>query len=105
MLKKVITTATIMCVIVATIASTCSANLYYGNEGINDVHNGSYWARQAWVDAHTTGQSHMVRVGIQKNGTKYGIKPTTVSAGTYVTCKSYYVQIDGGSVYKDPVNP
>lgn len=100
MLKKLITTATIVCVIVATIASTSLATLYFGDEDVDDVYNGSYWAEQAWVETHATEQSYMVRVGVQKNGTAYGIKPTTVSEGTYVTCRSYYVQITGGSVYK-----
>ncbi len=105
MIKKVIVLAITVCTIVAAFSISSSASLYYGNQGIDDVYNGSYWSRQAWVEAHSTSGSYTVRVGIEKNNVRYGIKPTIVSSGSYLTCKSNYVQITGGKVYKDPANP
>ena len=105
MIKKVIVLAITVCTIVAALSISSSASLYYGNEDINDVYNGSYWSRQAWVEAHSTSGSYTVRVGIEKNNIRYGIKPTIVSSGSYLTCKSEYVQITGGKVYKDPATP
>ena len=105
MIKKVIVLAITVCTIVAAFSISSSASLYYGNQGIDDVYNGSYWSRQAWVKAISTSGSQTVRVGIEKNNVRYGIKPTIVSSGSYLTCKSDYVQITGGKVYKNPANP
>lgn len=106
MIKKVIVLAITVCTIVAALSISSSAALYYGNQDIDDVYNGSYWSRQAWVKAISTSGSYTVRVGIEKNNVRYGIKPTIVSSGgSYLTCKSDYVQITGGKVYKDPATP
>lgn len=105
MFKKTIVTVSVIVLVIAALASTSLASLYYGSQGVNDVYSQGSWGRQAWVETHVTGSSRTVRVGVQKNGVKYGIRATVVSPGFDMTCKSDVVHITGGTVYKDPKNP
>lgn len=95
MLKKVLVTASISCVVIASIASVCSAGVT--DHGITHGFNGTYGYDQAWVDfTSTDNHDYYVKVYVKKNGTRYGYRRTTVSSGHSATCCSENVQGSGG---------
>ena len=83
MIRKTLATVSLTCVVIFCIASSCLAAYYWGDSGIDNVYNGSYWCEQAWVDVHTTINDYTVCVGVMRNGILYGVNVCNVSAGCY----------------------
>lgn len=96
MLKKVLVTASIACVVIASIASVCSAGVT--DHGIYHGFNGTYGYDQAWVD-FTSADNHdyYVKVYVKRGGIRYDGRRTTVSAGHSATCYSEKSQGSNGT--------
>lgn len=97
MLKKIVATMSIACVVIASFASVCSANYNIVSRGCDNKYNGSYWYDQAWARVSASGQDYNVLVGVKKNGTHYGDRPNVASEGYTTYCWSYEVQGSGGT--------
>lgn len=102
MFKKLFSVVSIVCVIVASVASTSLAGLSYSNKAVDTIYNGAAWGQRGRVDATATGQNYSVIVGIEKNGVILGTNTTTVFAGNTQRCYSKFVQGSGGTLYLYP---
>ena len=96
MLKKLIVTITIACIVVGSM-STLALAYYYHGYGIDPVYNGSYWGERAWLgfEADST-YNYIVKMYVKKNNNRYGYKPTTVYKDETETCYSLFVAGSGG---------
>ncbi len=96
MLKKLIVTITIACIVIGSMSSLALAYYYHGY-GIEPIHNGSCWGERAWLGFEADSEhNYTVSMYVKKNNNRYGYKATTVYKGDTVTCHSLFVAGSGG---------
>lgn len=97
MLKKIIASLAIGCVVVssfATVSLADSCAIY--DEECHNEYNGSYYYDIASCRAYASGRNYTVVVGVKKNGTHYGDRDNTASNGVSTYCWSNQVTGTGG---------
>ena len=108
MFRKIMTIASITCVIITSIASMCFAYPTYGACGVWHAYNGSFWYDQGHVYVYgDPTDDYYVWVGLSYDNDTLttGWRRTSVGAGHNKTCTSEQVQRSGGLVcYYPEVN-
>lgn len=105
MIKKIITSMSIVCIIVASLAMISFAYYYICDRGCTYAYDGSGWYSQGWAEVSATGSNYVVTVGVKKNGLIYGLRNTVVSNGYITTCYSYKVYGLGNADVYLRINP
>ena len=101
MLKKAFAIVSVVCVVIASIASTSFASPIFDDDsaGVWHAYNGSYWYDQGHVYVYgDPDDDYYIFVGVAYNTVPTGWKRSTVGAGNQATCTSEQVQNSGGNV-------
>ena len=96
MLKRIIVTISIACIIIGSMSMLALAYTFHGY-GIDPVYNGSYWGERAWLgfEADST-YNYTVKMYVKKNNNRQGYHPTTVYKNETEICHSLFVAGSGG---------